>query len=191
MSKHLGKLIVVHGCMFSGKSSELIRLAERSRWARKKVLTFNHTTDIRYGQKLIASHNGEKLDAILIHSPREIKDYLDKSVDVVVIDEGQFFDDSLIDVAQELNEQGITVIVGGLDTDFRAEPFHPMPTLIVMADEDIALTAICVECGENANRTQRLVNGLPAKYTDPIILVGADELYEARCRACHEVPGKP
>jgi thymidine kinase len=116
---------------------------------------------------------------------------MDPMATVVAVDEVQFLDDGITQVAHALAARGVRVILAGLDTDFRGEPFGPVPALLAAAEVVTKLTAICVVCGAPATRTQRLVDGRPARYTDPVILVGAREVYEARCRRCHEVPGGP
>ena len=178
---------VICGSMFSGKSEELIRRVHRVQIARKKVQVFKPTIDDRFAIQYIYSHNGSKLEAFNIGQPIEILDKIDSDTEVVAIDEAQFYCDDIILVCQKLAEQGKRVIVAGLDQDFRGEPFGPMPKLLAIAEYIDKLQAICMVCGKPASRTQRLVNGNPAKYSDPIILVGAKESYEARCRSCHKV----
>jgi len=137
------------------------------------------------------AHNGSAVECIPVESSKEITQYVDETVNVVAIDEIQFFSDDIIPVCQRLVEQGKRVIAAGLDQDFRGEPFGPVPALMALAEEVTKLNAICVVCGRPASRTQRLIDGKPANYTDPIILIGATENYEARCNRCHEVPGRP
>jgi thymidine kinase len=188
MSEKLGSLEVVCGSMFCGKTDELIRRLRRAVIARKKVQVFKPAIDMRYSVEKINSHAGSAFDAIPIATAREILTYLDPDDTVVGIDEAQFLDDGILDVIDELISKGIRVIVAGLDTDFRAEPFGCMPVLMATAERVDKLQAICMVCSEPASRTQRLVNGKPARYSDPIVIVGAAEMYEARCRAHHEVP---
>jgi len=185
--KGVGWIEVICGSMFSGKSEELIRRVHRVQIARKKVQVFKPTIDDRFAIQYIYSHNGSKLEAFNIGQPIEILDKIDSDTEVVAIDEAQFYCDDIILVCQKLAEQGKRVIVAGLDQDFRGEPFGPMPKLLAVAEYIDKLQAICMVCGKPASRTQRLVNGNPAKYSDPIILVGAKESYEARCRSCHKV----
>src|SRR5690606_17533709 len=142
----------------------------------------------RYGIQFVTSHNGQNIECQALPNARAILDCLEPETTVIAIDEAQFFDPAIIDVANELANRGIRVIIAGLDTDFRGEPFGAMPELMCRAEEVTKLHAICVVCGEPASRTQRLVNGQPARYDDPIILVGATEVYEARCRLHHVVP---
>lgn len=186
-----GSIEVICGSMFSGKSEELIRRVRRAQIARQRVQVFKPAIDNRYGRQQVASHDGSRLTAISIASSDEILRRLERDVTVVAIDEIQFLDDRLLDVAQQLADRGIRVIVAGLDMDFRGEPFGPVPKLLALAEKVDKLQAICMVCGAPASRTQRLVNGQPAQFTDPVILVGAQEVYEARCRLHHIVPGKP
>ncbi|KXG76238.1 thymidine kinase [Thermotalea metallivorans] len=185
---HHGYIEAIAGPMYSGKSEELIRRLKRAQIAKQKVLIFKPAIDDRYCGENIVSHNGSKLKAIRIHHSREMMEYIEKDTQVVGIDEVQFFDDGIIEVCKNLADGGIRVIVAGLDMDFRGEPFGPTPMLLTMAEFVDKLSAICMVCGEPAHRTQRLINGQPAKYTDPVILVGATESYEARCRLHHQVP---
>lgn len=187
MKHHVGSLEVVCGSMFSGKTEELIRRLRRATIARQKVQVFKPIIDNRYAVEKVASHSGSAFDAIPINKAAEILDQLAQDSTVVGIDEAQFFDPEVVDIVQYLADRGIRVIVAGLDTDFRGEPFGSMPILMAVAERVEKLQAICVVCGEAASRTQRLVNGSPARYHDPIVIVGAAELYEARCRQHHEV----
>ncbi len=186
-----GHIEVICGSMFSGKSEELIRRIRRAEIAKQRVQVFSHSLDTRYGQSKVASHNGSNLSAAPVKTAAQIIEKLDPQTTVVAIDEAQFFDGELLSVVNELAKRGVRVIVAGLDVDFRAQPFGPMPLLMAQAEQVEKLSAICVICGEPASRTQRLINGKPAKYADPVILVGANEVYEARCRLHHEVPGHP
>lgn len=183
-----GSLEVITGSMFCGKTDELIRRLRRATIARQKVQVFKPAIDVRYAVEKVTSHAGAEFDAQPVENSDEILERLADDVTVVAIDEAQFFDEGVIRVAKELAERGLRVIAAGLDMDFRAEPFGPMPALLAEAEEVSKLRAICMVCGEEASRTQRLVNGKPARYDDPIVIVGADELYEARCRDHHEVP---
>jgi thymidine kinase len=183
-----GSIEVVCGSMFSGKTDELIRRLVRATIARQKVQVFKPAIDIRYAVEKVTSHAGSKFDAIPIEKADEIFKKLDQETTVLGIDEAQFFDPEIVPVARQLAERGVRVIAAGLDTDFRGEPFGPMPILMSIAEEVDKLHAICMVCGGEASRTQRLVNGKPARYDDPVVIVGASELYEARCREHHEVP---
>ncbi len=188
MKHTIGSIEVITGSMFCGKTDELIRRLRRATIAKQKVRVFKPAIDIRYAVEKVTSHAGAEFDAIPIEDSRDILKKLGDDITVVAIDEAQFFDEGIVDVACELAEKGLRVIVAGLDTDFRAEPFGPMPALMAKAEKVRKLRAICMVCAGEASRTQRLVNGKPAKYDDPIVIVGADELYEARCRKHHEVP---
>jgi thymidine kinase len=156
--------------------------------ARQEVQAFKPSIDDRYSIQHVTSHNGQNIEAQPIKHSREILGHLSPNTTVVVIDEVQFFDEEIVPIVQELAGRDLRVIMAGLDMDFRGEPFGQMPNLMAVAEEVTKLHAICVVCGEEACRTQRLVNGKPANYHDPVILVGAQEAYEARCRQHHEVP---
>jgi thymidine kinase len=188
MKHHTGSLEVITGSMFCGKTDELIRRLRRATIARQKVQVFKPAIDNRYAVEKVKSHAGSEFDALPIQSAAEIQVNLRADTTVVAIDEAQFFDEGIIPIAQQLADRGLRVIVAGLDTDFRGEPFGPMPELMAKAEIVDKLHAICMVCGEPASRTQRLVNGKPANYEDPVVIVGASELYEARCRQHHEVP---
>ncbi len=191
MKPEAGSIEVICGSMFSGKSEELIRRVRRAIIARQKVAVFKPQIDDRYGIQHITSHDGQTVAAIAVASATEIFERANGSSTVVAIDEAQFFDSAIVPVVQRLvDEHDIRVIIAGLDTDFRGEPFGAMPDLLCIAEKVNKLHAICVVCGGDASRTQRLVDGAPAAYDDPIILVGAQESYEARCRFCHQV-GSP
>lgn len=191
MDRSGGIIEVVCGGMFSGKTEELIRRVRRAQIARQRVSVFKHALDDRYAVGAVTSHNGARIDAIAIAHSAEISARMDPMATVVAVDEVQFLDDGITQVARALAGRGLRVVLAGLDTDFRGEPFGPIPALLAAAEEVTKLTAICVVCGAPATRTQRLVDGRPAHYTDPVILVGAQEVYEARCRRCHQVPGRP
>jgi len=186
--KRKGQLEVVCGSMFSGKTEELIRRVRRAQIARQPVQVFKPALDDRYGIKSVTSHNGVNVEAVSVENAADIVNQLEPSTRVVAIDEAQFFGHEVCDVCDTLTERGLRVIVAGLDTDFRGEPFGPMPLLLAQAEKVDKLRAICVICGQEACRTQRLINGLPAAFEDPVILVGAKEVYQARCRTCHQVP---
>jgi thymidine kinase len=191
LTRKEGWLEIVCGSMFSGKSEELIRRVRRASFGKLKVQVFKPALDNRYSTEEVVSHNGTKVLAKPVKASLDILELLDFDTQVVAIDEVQFFDEAIIFVVQSLADRGIRVIVAGLDQDFRGEPFGPVPTLMALAETVTKLQAICLSCGSPASRTQRLINGQPANYNDPIILVGASESYEPRCRHCHEVPGKP
>jgi len=185
--KSTGWIEVICGSMFSGKSEELIRRVHRVQIARKKVQVFKPIIDNRFAVQYIYSHNGSKIEAINISQPKELLEKLDPDIEVIAIDEAQFYSDDIISICQKLADQGKRIIIAGLDQDFRGEPFGPVPKLLAIAEYIDKLQAICMVCGNPASRTQRLVNGKPAKYSDPTILIGAKESYEARCRKCHVV----
>jgi thymidine kinase len=189
MAHHIpGSVEVICGSMFSGKTDELIRRLRRATIARQHVQVFKPAIDMRYAVEKVTSHAGSDFDAIPIGKAAEIRARLDEQATVVAIDEAQFFDNEIVRIVEELADRQLRVIVAGLDTDFRGEPFGPMPELMARAEQVNKLQAICMVCGEPASRTQRLVNGKPARYFDPQVIVGAAEMYEARCRAHHEVP---
>jgi len=183
-----GWIEVICGSMFSGKTEELIRRVRRAQIARQKVQVFKPAIDTRYARWEVASHNGMQVEAVPVEGTVQLQALIDPDTTVVALDEAQFFDDDVMALCGELANQGRRVIVAGLDMDFRGEPFGPMPQLMAQAERVDKLQAICVVCGGPASRTQRLINGHPAAYGDPVILVGASEVYEARCRGCHVVP---
>ena len=182
-----GWIEVVCGSMFSGKTEELIRRVRRAQIARQKVQVFKPAIDTRYAEREVASHNGMQWEAVPVEDTAQLRELIEPDTTVVALDEVQFFDDSVVALCEELAHQGMRVIAAGLDMDFRGEPFGPVPALMARAERVSKLQAICVVCGGPASRTQRIINGQPAAYDDPVILVGADETYEARCRGCHEV----
>ena len=186
-----GWIEVICGPMFAGKSEELIRRVKTLSYAHQKIVAFKPAIDNRYDKSAIASHDGEKYQAFAIKSAEDILPLVESDVQVVAIDEVQFFKDSIVSICESLADRGVRVIVAGLDTDFRGEPFGVMPLLLARAEFVTKLSAACTVCGCAATRTQRLVDGKPANYDDPIILVGAKESYEARCRKHHIVPNKP
>ena len=186
-----GWIEVICGPMFAGKSEELIRRVKTLSYAHQKIVAFKPAIDNRYDKSAIASHDGEKYQAFAITSAEDILPLVESDVQVVAIDEVQFFKDSIVSICESLADRGVRVIVAGLDTDFRGEPFGVMPLLLARAEFVTKLSAACTVCGCAATRTQRLVDGKPANYDDPIILVGAKESYEARCRKHHIVPNKP
>ncbi|MBN1177633.1 MAG: thymidine kinase [Anaerolineae bacterium] len=182
-----GWIEVICGSMFCGKTEELIRRIRRARIARQKVQVFKHSLDARYAEREVASHNGLQWEALPVESTQQLRQLIEPDTTVVAVDEGQFFDDGLLDLCKALAEQGVRVIVAGLDMDFRGEPFGPIPQLLAQAEVVDKLQAICVVCGGPASHTQRLIDGRPAAYDDPVIMVGANEVYQARCRGCHQV----
>lgn len=186
--KRLGWVELICGSMFSGKSEELIRRAKRARIAKQKLQVFKPMIDNRYLLEAVVSHAGDKEAAVAVKDTAHLKSLIEPDTEVIAIDEIQFFDEGIIELVTELADSGKRVICAGLDQDFRGEPFGPVPVLMALAEYVDKLQAICVKCGNPASRTQRLINGQPALYSDPVILVGASESYEARCRHCHEVP---
>jgi thymidine kinase len=176
-----GWIEVVCGCMFSGKTEELIRQIRRAAYARQSFKVFKPQIDNRYSEEEVSSHRQDKLPAIVINNPREILENIESQTKVVGIDEGQFFSDELIEVATELAHKGVRVIIAGLDTDWKGRPFGPMPQLMSIAEIVKKQSAICMECGRPATRTQRIGS------SEADILVGSTDSYEARCRA-HFVP---
>ncbi|MBQ0035964.1 MAG: thymidine kinase [Firmicutes bacterium] len=186
-----GWVETISGCMFAGKTEELIRRIKVLEYAKKHIIVFKPEIDNRYSDSKVVSHAGSSVESIVIEKPIEILKHVKDDTEVVAIDEVQFFDESICDVANELAARGIRVMCAGLDTDFRGEPFGPMPKLMTQAEFCTKLSAVCNKCGAPATRTQRIINGKPAHYNDPIVLVGAAESYEARCRHCHQVMGKP
>ncbi len=188
MRHHSGSIEVICGSMFSGKTEELIRRLKRATIAKQKVQVFKPSIDVRYDAEKVTSHAGLAFDAIAIKKAEEIPVLLDPGTTVVGVDEAQFLDEKLVEVLGALADKGIRVLVAGLDLDFRGEPFGCIPALMAKAEKVDKLQAICISCGEPACRTQRLVNNHPAHYNDPVVIVGAAEMYEARCRKHHEVP---
>jgi len=186
-SDKLGKITVVCGSMFAGKSEELIRLARRSLYAKKIVQVFKPEIDVRYDQTMVVTHMGVKHEALPVKNVPDLKGKVRKDADVILIEEAQFFDDSIVDLVVNLADNGVEVICAGLDQDFRREPFGPMPALMSVADEVVKLRAICMKCGRPASHTYRQIDGKPAHRDDPIILIGATESYEARCRRCYKL----
>ena len=186
-----GKLEVICGSMFSGKTEELMMRLRRAEYAKKNVMTIKHEIDNRKSYSCIVSHNGVERTAQPIDPCEDglntLKQCVHENVDFVGIDEIQFFPEGIIPVLLKMVSTGKRVLVAGLDMDFRCEPFGIVPTLMSLADEVTKLRAICVVCGNDSNFTQRLINGNPANYDDPTILVGGEECYEARCRQCYRI----
>ncbi|HOM66479.1 MAG TPA: thymidine kinase [Brevefilum fermentans] len=188
MKHRFGVVEVICGSMFCGKTEELIRRLTRARIAKQSVQVFKPCVDYRYSPAKVTSHSGFNFDAQPVEKSEEILQFLEPETTVVGIDETQFFDADIVGVVETLARRNLRVIVSGLDTDFRGEPFGCMPELMARAEFVDKLHAICMVCGETASRTQRLVNGKPAHYDEPIVVIGANEMYEARCRTHHEVP---
>lgn len=189
--KPLGRIVVICGSMFAGKSEELIRLARRALYARRKVQIFKPEIDKRYDETNVVTHMGVQHQAVPVRSVADMATKIDPEAQTILIEEAQFFDASLVDWVVELADRGREVICAGLDQDFRREPFGPMARLLAVADEVVKLRAICMKCGEPASHTYRMVDGRPANWDDPIVLIGATESYEARCRNCFEIKGAP
>ncbi|HZI23216.1 MAG TPA: thymidine kinase [Gemmatimonadales bacterium] len=184
-----GWIEVIAGVMFSGKSEELVRRVRRAVIARKQVQVFKSHLDARYaGLYTVSTHDGGLVDAEPVDSAEAVIRALRPQTEVVAVDEVQFLDDGIVSVANDLADRGVRVVLAGIDMDFRGLPFGPMPTLLAIAEIVDKLQAICVVCGGPANRNQRLVNGQPALWDSPTIMVGGRESYEARCRHCHRVP---
>jgi thymidine kinase len=186
-----GWIEVITGVMFSGKSEELIRRVRRAIIARRRVQVFKSHLDARYaGLYSVSTHDGREIEAAPVDSAAEIFRMVRPDSELVGIDEAQFLDPEIVTVASALAARGVRVILAGTDTDFRGEPFGAMGDLLAIAESVDKLQAICVICGDLATRNQRLVDGKPARYDSPTILVGGRESYEARCRHCHRVPRK-
>jgi thymidine kinase len=184
-----GSIEVISGVMFSGKSEELIRRVRRAIIARRRVEVFKSHLDARYaGLYSVSSHDGLELDATPVDTAAEIFRQVSADAEMVAIDEAQFLDDDIVTVTTALANRGVRVVLAGTDTDFRGEPFGPMGSLMAVAEQVTKLRAICVVCGDEACRNQRLIDGAPARYDSPTIMVGGRESYEARCRHCHRVP---
>ena len=186
-----GWIEVVCGPMFAGKTEELLRRVKRLEYAKKNIVVFKPLMDDRFSESEVVSHNNNRTRSVNISYAKQMFNYIDSNTEVVAIDEVQFLDEDTVSIVEFLASKGIRVIVSGLDRDFRGEPFSFMPKLLALAEYVTKLTAICVVCGAPATRTQRIVNGKPARYIDPIVLIGAEESYEARCRSCHKVYRKP
>jgi thymidine kinase len=184
-----GWVHVICGCMFCGKTDEMLRLLRRFAIAGRQVVLIKPSLDTRTNDASVVSRSGAVHPALAVDHSREIAGLV-RDADIVAVEEGQFFDEGLPDVVESLADAGKQVLVTGLDRDFRGIPFGPMPRLMALADQVTKLTAICVVCGEQATRTQRLIDGRPASADSPLIVIGGmgDETYEARCRLHHEVP---
>ncbi len=181
---NIGWIEVICGSMFSGKSEELIRRLRRAQIARQRVQIFKPRIDARYSENHIVSHSDQKIASQLVSTSQEIMDNLDIRTEVVGIDEAQFFDKDIVSVCNRLADMGKRVIVAGLDQDYLGRPFDPMPQLLAIAEYITKTLAICMRCGNPANRTQRLID------SEERVIVGAADIYEARCRRCFE-PGEP
>lgn len=187
-NRMFGWIECICGSMFSGKSEELLRRIKRGVIAKQKVLLFKPSIDNRYDENRVSTHNGNSYDSISIEKSSDILNFVkDTKYDIIGIDEIQFFDNDIVKIINKLADDGIRVIVAGLDMDFKAEPFHPMPEIMAISEMVTKLHAVCNKCGKEASRSQRLINGKPAKYDDPVVVIGASESYEARCRHCHEI----
>ena len=183
-----GSIEVITGSMFSGKTDELIRRLRRARIARQSVQVFKPAIDNRYAVEKVTSHAGSEFEATPVPRAADIEPLVRPDTTVVAIDEAQFFEPAVGELCQRLAARGVRVIIAGLDQDFRGDPFGPMPQLMALAEHVDKLHAICAICGGEASRTQRLINDQPAWFDDPVVVVGASELYEARCREHHTVP---
>ena len=185
-----GWIEVICGSMFAGKTEELCRRIRRIQYAKKDYVVFKPVIDNRYSKEEVVSHNNTRVKSINVSTSDDIRRYLEgkKLPYAIAIDEVQFFDSGVVGLCEDLANNGVRVICAGLDKDFRGEPFGVMPELLARAEEVTKLNAICQKCGAIATRTQRIIDGKPAYYEDPVIVVGAKECYEARCRHCHEVP---
>lgn len=187
MPHHSGRLEVICGSMFSGKSEELIRRARRAEYARLPIQIFKHQLDQRKTVDHVHAHSGDKIGALAAQTALDIRQLLLPETEVIAIDEVQFFDAHIVELITELVAAKKRVIVAGLDVDFRTVPFGCMPALMAIADDVTKLNAVCLICGKDARFTQRLVDGKPAKCSDPLVLIGAQDCYQARCRDCYEL----
>ncbi len=184
---NVGCIEVICGPMFAGKSEELLRRINRLVYAKKKFLVFKPKIDNRYSEDEVVSHRKRAYKAHSIEKGTELLKFVTNDLEVICIDEIQFFDESVIDVIETLANRGIRIIVAGLDCDFKGDPFPITANLLARAEYITKLTAICPICGREATKTQRLINGVPASSDDPVVLVGANESYEPRCRHHHEI----
>lgn len=191
MRHHHGRIEIICGSMFCGKTEELLRRVRRAAIAKQHVQVFKPDVDNRYSKQHVTSHDGSEITAQSLHQATDLLNLVDAQTTVIAIDEVQFLDDGIVSVVEQLADSGMRIILAGLDLDFRGLPFGSMPDLLARAEDVTKLHAICMVCGEAASRTQRLVDGNPAHYTDPTIQIGATETYEARCRKHHTVPGVP
>lgn len=187
---NIGTIEIITGPMFAGKSEELIRRINRLKYAKKKFLVFKPSIDNRYSETEVVSHQKRKEKSISVSKAIQILDYITPDLEAVCIDEVQFFDEDIIKIIDTLANRGIRVICAGLDCDFKGEPFMITAKLLAKAEFVTKLTAICAVCGREATMTQRLINGEPASEDSPVVMVGASESYEPRCRRCHEIKRK-
>lgn len=186
-----GWIEVICGSMYAGKTEELLRRIRRIEYAKKDIIVFKPKIDNRYSENEVVSHNNTRTKSFNVVVPKDIYEIVGTRLPyAIAIDEIQFFDREILEVCDFYASRGVRVICAGLDTDFRGEPFGVMPELLARAEYVTKLNAICQVCGGIATRTQRLINGEPADYDDPIVLIGAKESYEARCRHCHKVTHK-
>lgn len=185
----LGCLEVISGPMFAGKTEELLKRINRFIYEDKKFLLFKPDIDNRYSTDLVVSHSKRSYSSIIlkINFESELYNYIEKDTKIIIIDEVQFFSNNLVNIIKDLLKKGFLIICAGLDLDFRGEPFLIMPTLLALATKVMKLTSVCSVCKMEATRSQRLINGLPAKYNDDLILIGEVESYEPRCINHHEV----
>lgn len=179
-----GQIEVVCGPMFSGKTEELIRRVRRAHIARVKVQIFKPKIDTRYHETKVVSHSAQSIDSLAVENPIDILDLLKDSTRIVAIDEVQFFDESVVDIVKRLANRGYRVICAGLDLDYMAKPFGPMPGLLAIADDVLKVKAICTVCGSPASRTQRII------ASEEQVLLGEKGEYEARCRSHYEAPNE-
>ena len=191
-----GKIIVIFGCMYSGKTEEVVRFLRRSKIAKEKSIAFRHKKDTRISQEILLTRNKEKWPAQIVNSINDVYEKITDDIKVIAFDEGQFFEPEIIGFAIYYKNLGKKIIIAGLDLNFRGEPYHPMPSLITMADKRIHTDAICMKCGlDGATRTQRIINGQPAPWESPTDLAGGfkkdNGLYEARCENCFVPPQPP
>lgn len=187
-SSKRGQIEVICGCMFSGKTEELLRRVKRVQIANQKFQLIRSERDTRGSLENLCVHYGISQPVLAVSDSQKLRELIAPDVEVVAIDGAHFFDKGIVDVCGELADGGVRVIIAGLDLNFRGEPFEVMSILMAKAERLDKLSAICMVCGKEATRTQRLVKGEPAPYDDPILLVGGSEMYEARCRSCHQVP---
>jgi thymidine kinase len=178
IAKKAGSIEVICGSMFSGKTEELIRRMKRAQFAKQKVEIYKPCIDVRYSEDQVVSHDSHSIPSIPIDTPAKMLD-ISSDVEVVGIDEAQFFDNTLVDVVQTLANKGIRVIIAGLDTDFLGKPFGPMPALMAVAEDIQKVHAICVKCGSPANHSHRL------SASDELVVLGETDIYEPLCRHCY------
>lgn len=187
MKRPIGNITVICGPMYSGKTEELLRLIRRAHYGKKKVQIFKHSIDDRYDKRCIISHTGDKIPSSLITQSSELLESVLPNTDLIAIDEIQFFDLEIVSILMELRNQGYDIVVSGLDLDFRGVPFGPVPYLLALADDITKLKAVCIKTGKDAQYSQRLINGNPARHTDPVILVAASNTYQARSKDAFEI----